>query len=228
VTRVRFDAGFLNDERWERLGLEAFHLHIAACAFTVATLSDGVLSFARVRTLTPLVTEPNTVAEQLISDGLWTRLDGGLLKVCDALEDLRTAAGRGDEQPAKAYVDREREKARARKEAWKAKHSGENAVPTGVRNSPHSNAAQPSAVQDPKGSSPASALAPAAPPNDTDGNAVPDCVPEDKPLGSTDAVWRATWHRAGTALPTSQRTYKRVLTEARLLLSEDQREAASG
>ncbi len=98
MTRVRFDPSFVEHERWERLGVEALALHVVACSYTVRTLSDGVLTVARVRTLTPLVADPVGVAGRLVADGIWQRLDDRRLRVCEVRDDLRHADGRGDEE----------------------------------------------------------------------------------------------------------------------------------
>lgn len=159
MTRMRFDPSFVEDERWERLGPDALVLHMTAVAYTVRTSSDGLLSFARIRALSPLVADVDAVADRLIADGLWEQLDPAQVRVCQVRDDLRFADGRGDEQPSKAFVDSERERARNRKEAWRKRKADTNAVenPEGnaVPNGSQSSAEQSSAVQDPKGPSPA-------------------------------------------------------------------------
>lgn len=156
MTRIRFDPSFVEDERWERLGLEALALHLTAVSYTTRTLSDGVLSPARVRVLTPLVADPDAVAALLVADGLWEELDGGHLQVCQVRDDLRHADGRGDEQPSRAFVERERERSRTAKEKWrKSRNAGGNAVPSSGPNGAQASADQSSAVQDASRPSPA-------------------------------------------------------------------------
>lgn len=155
MTRIRFDPSFVEDERWERLGLEALALHLTAVSYTTRTLSDGVLSPARVRVLTPLVADPDAVAALLVADGLWDQLKGGHLQVCQVRDDLRHADGRGDEQPSRAFVERERERSRTAKEKWrKSRNGGGNAVPSEGPNGAQASADQLSAVQDTKCPSP--------------------------------------------------------------------------
>jgi hypothetical protein len=162
MTRVRFDPSFVEDERWEHLGGDALVLHFVACSYALRTLSDGVLTAARVRTLTPLVSECSAIAERLVEDGLWEKLPDGRLRVCQVRDDLRHADGRGDEQPSRAFVEKERERARLRKETFRARkkeNAERNAVPTSGRNAlgntPRPSADQSSAVQDPPGPGPA-------------------------------------------------------------------------
>jgi hypothetical protein len=159
VTRVRFDPSFVEDERWERLGGDALVLHVTALSYVTRTLSDGVLTRKRLRVLTPLVDDPMAVAELLLADGLWLDLGDGSLQVCTVRDDLRFSDDRGDDQPSRKYVESERARATERKARWKAKQAEREAerVPNASQNDGQGSADQPSAVQDPKGPSPASA-----------------------------------------------------------------------
>jgi hypothetical protein len=247
---MRFDPTFLEHERWERLGADALVLHLAAVAYTVRTLSDGKLTLPRVRTLTPLVAEPDAVAASLVDDGLWQVLDDGLLEVCQVHEDLRRADGRGDEQPSRSFVEHEREKARERKDKWRQSQKSGNAVPTpdpsstpagnavpnGGRNGTQCSAEQSSAVQDPKGPSPASAHAPDGSDPTTSGNAVPLAVQgtpppaelSDAPLGTSRALWQQVWQRAWADMAPDDRSHRgRLVLNARQLLSEEPTHARS-
>jgi hypothetical protein len=150
VTRVRFDPSFVEDERWERLGVEALALHFVACSYATRTLSDGVLTAARVRALTPLIEDCAAVAQLLVDDGLWEQLEGDRLRVCQVRDDLRFADGRGDEQPSRLFVEKQRSDTQRRKETWRKRNAERNAVPNGRRNASQSNA-----VQDPSGPGPA-------------------------------------------------------------------------
>lgn len=159
MTRVRFDPSFVEHERWERLGADALVLHVAACSYAVRTLSDGLVTRARLRVLTPLVENPEATAAALIADGLWREVDDGAqLVVCQVRDDLRHADGRGDEQPSRAFVEKERARARGRQEDFRrrrraASNAGSNAVTDDVDNAPQASADQPGAVQEPEGSS---------------------------------------------------------------------------
>lgn len=149
MTRVRFDPGFINDPRWERLGADAFILHSFACAYVVHTLSDGFVSEGRALTLTPLVRKPKQAVQVLLADGVWVAIDGGYV-VCSCHEDLRTSAGRGDEQPSRGFVEGERERARKRQEQWRNKRNtrtngASNRGTNGVTNAPQYSAEQCSA-----------------------------------------------------------------------------------
>lgn len=134
MTRVRFDPAFIDDPRWERLGVDAYVLHVAACSFVVRNLTDGHITAGRVGTLTPLVADPHDIAQRCVNDGLW-QLEGDGYHVCDCIDDLRTAVGRGDEQPSKAFVEGERARSRDRKARWRAKSAEGNAVPNGSQSS---------------------------------------------------------------------------------------------
>jgi hypothetical protein len=156
MTRIRFDPSFIEGERWERLGIEALALHLAAVSYATRTMSDGIVSAARLRVLTPLVPDPTTVAAALVADGLWEALDDGQVRVCAVRDDLRHADGRGDEQPSRAFIEGERVRARQRKETWRAKKEPvPNDEGNGVPNGAQASAEQSSAVQDPSGPDPA-------------------------------------------------------------------------
>jgi hypothetical protein len=133
MTRVRYDPAFIDDPRWEAIGAEGYVLHSAACSYVVRNLTDGDISVARVATLTPLVQQPLELAGRIIAAGIWSINGDGSYHVCDCIDDLRTAAGRGDEQPSRAFVEKERERARDRKAIWRSKQGG-NAVPNGDQN----------------------------------------------------------------------------------------------
>ena len=125
MTRVRYDPGFINDPRWERLGADAFVLHSFACAYVVHTLSDGFVSEGRALTLTPLVRKPKQAVDALVSDGLWTPVDGGF-RVCECHDDLRRSDGRGDEQPSRGYVEGERTRKRENAQKYRDRNRATN------------------------------------------------------------------------------------------------------
>ena len=165
MARVRFDPTFIDDPRWERLGVDAYVLHSAACSYVVRSLTDGFISAARVATLTPLVADPVSVAQRCVDDGLWLVVDGGF-HVCDCIDDQRTAAGRGDEQPSRASVERERARTQERKAKWRQQNAEGNGVPTSIQSTP----TQSSAVQ----ASPSPALPAPHVVENAEGNGVPD------------------------------------------------------
>jgi hypothetical protein len=159
MTRVRFDPSFVEHERWERLGADALVLHVTAVSYSVRTLSDGVITTARLRTLTPLVKNPRAVMRRLLDDGLWQDLGDGGVRVCEVHKDMRQSTGRGDEQPSREFVESDRAKTQARKELWRAKQAATRAgngvpdgVPNGDENAAQSTATQSGAVRDPEGS----------------------------------------------------------------------------
>lgn len=156
MTRVRTDHEFVQHPRWEALGADAFLLHHAALAHVNAHGTDGLVTKARARALHPSVRSPAARIKALLADGLWTE-DGDHYRVCDVVDDARHSVLRGDEQPSAAAVAREKEAARARKQRWQERHR--NGVPdddpNGGRNTPQSRTVRTSAVQDPKGPSPA-------------------------------------------------------------------------
>lgn len=156
MTRVRTHHEYVQRPVWDRLGADAFLLHHAALAYVNAHGTDGLLPKVKAKLLHSAVKTPSRQIQGLLAEEWWSEEDDEHYRVCEVQDDLRAGGGRGDEQPSADYVRREQDRARERKEAWKAKRNGEwNAVPNKGQNSSQGSAGQGRTVQDPEGSSPA-------------------------------------------------------------------------
>lgn len=73
---VKLDDGFPEHPKVEKAGDRAGWLYICALAYASRTLSDGFIPESRVPRLTNLP-KPRDLAERLVAQGLWDRIDGG-------------------------------------------------------------------------------------------------------------------------------------------------------
>lgn len=120
---------------WERLGADAYLLHMEALSHCNSTGTDGVLTRARARVLTPIVADPGQIIEAFLAEGFWVEVAGGI-KVADYVEDYRKHVGRGDEQPTSGALKAKRDADAERLRKWREKNGKDkrNAVPTDVPN----------------------------------------------------------------------------------------------
>lgn len=126
MTWVKLPDELPEDPRWETAGTDAFALHIAAMAFCMRQLTDGVIPVARARRLWNL-DDPSTTIAVLVDHGFWKSTEAGY-EIVDFLKTQRSAED----------IRAERVKAAERQRRWYEKTRESKKEPNGVSN-PSSN-----------------------------------------------------------------------------------------
>lgn len=124
MTWVRTSDTFTELPVWEELGPAAHFLHMAALSYCNRSGTDGIITRARARALTPVVDDVDALVDGLVAAGMWSETPAGL-KVAKYTGDLRRADGRGDEQPAAIDVKNRRTTTAERQSKWRAERKAE-------------------------------------------------------------------------------------------------------